>query len=600
VADLAPWGRSSVDALAERAFGHATLRPHQRAAIDAVAAGRDALVLLPTGAGKSLCYQLPALALHQAGLGTTLVLSPLVALMEDQVRAMRARGVAAACLHHGVQGRERARLYRQLAAGELALLFAVPERLRDGLFLERLSAVAVPLVAVDEAHCVSLWGQDFRPDYGLIGARRDRVRTGDGAPPPMMALTATATPRVRADIEAKLGLRSAVEVRAGVVRPNLRLEVEAVHGVDGKVDAVARLLAEVDGPALIYTGLIVRGEQMRAGLRERGIDLPFYNGDMERRARRRLGRRFIEAPAPVLLATNAFGMGIDRPDVRLIIHTELPGGVAQWAQEIGRAGRDGAPARIVTLLDADDLAIQQQHIFNAHPDAALHAIVYDLVAELDGQAAGWRMEALRKRVAGRDRRDHRADTVLRRLEAVGSVRGRAEEGRIVAVQPPQVAAPDAHWLEQAAVEAARHAAHERLLALYRLLEAAADAPAGRDNGLWDGVAAWFDAPDRALAKQTDAEHAAKPAVWSPRPAERLAELQPAAAGALPPAEVQTPAGTIAVGDFVMLRGGRFGEVIRASRRPDGVAQLRVQRVDDLREIRVLVRGPEDVTRLERR
>jgi len=554
-------------------FGHAGLRDHQHEAIEAALADRDTVVVLPTGAGKSLCYQLPAVVRHQRGEGVTLVVSPLVALMQDQVDALRRRGIAAAFVNATVSRADREARYEAARRGELAMLYVVPERFRRPPFAALLRNLKVAAVAIDEAHCISRWGHDFRPDYRRLGEYRLRCRREDGSAAPVIALTATATPAVEDDIRGQLGLIDPARVRAPIYRDNLRLCAIDTHGIIDKADHIARLVKRIGGAAIVYTGLIARGEKLREELRDRGVHLRFYNGDLPPGPRRRLSRAFIAEKEPALLATNAFGMGIDRPDVRLVIHCELPGAIEAWAQELGRAGRDGDPALIVALLDDDDLAIQQQHVRNSHPDPSLVQSVWDAIDELRGDTAGWTENRLRDRFGGRDRRDHRPTTALRQLDAAGCFTGSLAKGtlRTIAPPPPEL-------LDQAAIDARRQRSLQRLAAMWTLW---------RKRGcLWAGIAGWFDEqlPGTGVCDACTGEHDIDTLV---------ADLPQRTGGLEPPPPPPSRADDVpfSAGDWLVV-GKRMGQLVRIGGQP-GKRILRVMMADSLREERVLMRddGP---------
>ncbi len=345
----------------ERVFGYAEFRPGQADAVGAALAGRDAVVLLPTGSGKSLCYQVPALVASRRGQGTTIVVSPLIALMRDQVGALDARGVPVAALHSQQDAAQQREATARFQRGGLALLYVSPERAALDGFRRMVARTPVALLAVDEAHCVSQWGHDFRPDYMRIHELRAIV------PAPMIALTATATAAVLAEVESRLGLRDAIVIRAGLDRPNL---VFAVHALRTQEARLAALVAELEaaglrgragaGRGIVYCSTRKTAERVAAALRSAGIAAGHYHAGRTALARTREQQAFELGRRRVLVATNAFGMGIDLPDIRLIVHFQTPGSVEAYYQEAGRAGRDGEPARCVLFFGAADLMTQRR------------------------------------------------------------------------------------------------------------------------------------------------------------------------------------------------------------------------------------------------
>ncbi len=354
-------GLEAVAELARDVFGYAALRPGQAEAIEAALTGRDAVVVLPTGAGKSTCYQLPALLHHRAGRGTTIVVSPLIALMNDQVEGLRARGIAAAAIHSQLDDEVRAEAFRALMQGELVLLYVSPERaVLDG-FKRLLDRAEIAMVAIDEAHCVSQWGHDFRPEYMRLRELREVVLDI-----PMIALTATATPRVLAELASALGLRDPVRVLGDFRRPNLAFDVEHHRG---DATRMISLIAALDragmrartgsGHAIVYCSTRKKTESVAAELRSAGFAAGHYHAGRTALARERAMTAFSVGRLRVLVATSAFGMGVDYPDVRLLVHFQAPGSLEAYYQEAGRAGRDGLPARCVLMFGPADLVTQR-------------------------------------------------------------------------------------------------------------------------------------------------------------------------------------------------------------------------------------------------
>lgn len=326
-------------------FGHADFRPGQRPVVEAVLAGEDVLAVMPTGAGKSLGFQLPALMLR----GLTLVVSPLISLMKDQVDELQRRGVAAAAIHSGATAEERREAAAAARGGRLRLLYVAPERFAFEGFVSWLAEVPVARFVVDEAHCISEWGHDFRPDYRRLGEAAHRCRRGDGdtGRPPIAAFTATATPEVRADIEAGLGLQRPRTFVAGFDRPNIELRVQPVSGDADKRRWLRSLVGRQR--ALVYASTRASAEQAAQWLVEAGCDAAAYHAGLDDAERRRVQDGFAAGTIRTVCATNAFGMGIDRPDIDCVVHVEIPGSIEAYYQEVGRAGRDGRAA-VATLL----------------------------------------------------------------------------------------------------------------------------------------------------------------------------------------------------------------------------------------------------------
>jgi ATP-dependent DNA helicase RecQ len=357
------------DARAElkRHFGLGSFRPGQAEVIDSVIAGRNVVVVMPTGAGKSLCYQLPALMLK----GLTLVVSPLIALMKDQVEQLEAKGIPATLINSTVSDLDRAERIRRMRAGAYRLVYVAPERFRSAGFLDALEEVGVELFAVDEAHCISQWGHDFRPDYAQLGQIRKRLR-----PPRTLALTATATPEVREDIVRVLLMKDPRVFVAGFDRPNLFLELLRVSGDEERRAACGRVLAE-GGSGIVYCATRKQADGMQAALRLRGHDPVVYHAGMDEDERRRAQDRFMGDPQAVAVATNAFGMGIDKPDIRFVIHANIPRAVEAYYQEVGRAGRDGRPGHALLLFNHADVFTQERLIESNHPSEAVIADVWN-------------------------------------------------------------------------------------------------------------------------------------------------------------------------------------------------------------------------------
>ena len=414
----ADW-RTSLRKLLKKTFGLRQLRAGQDAAIDSVMAGRPTLAAMPTGAGKSLCYQLPALLLP----GATVVVSPLIALMKDQCDKLRELGIDAVQLNSAVPADEAEAAEAAIADGRAKIIFTTPERLADNDFLDTLASQRTSLLVVDEAHCISQWGHDFRPAFLEIGGAIERLGR-----PTILALTATATDAVIDDIAEQLGVGRFNVINTGMYRPNLHYRVLQVTNEDDKLARAVSIVSTSEGPGLVYAATVKGAEAVHAALVEAGIDAGLYHGKLGASARREQQDAFMEGRARVMVATNAFGLGIDKPDTRFVLHYQMPGGLDAYYQESGRAGRDGEDAECTLLFLHSDKAVQQFFLAGKYP---AREDVADLYGALQRRSAErgeepWTLATLQQAL---DRPQAKLQVALRLLRHQRVVRQDAE-GRL--------------------------------------------------------------------------------------------------------------------------------------------------------------------------
>lgn len=350
-------------------WGYSAFRPNQEAIVHSLLQGEDTLALLPTGGGKSLCFQVPALCLP----GICIVVSPLVALMDDQVQQLVRRGVKAVAINGAQSFREIDRILDNCVYGDVKFLYVSPERLQNELFLTRMKKMNVSFIAVDEAHCISQWGYDFRPAYLQIAEIRVHKPQV-----PVLALTASATPEVVADIQKQLHFRQPKVIAGGFARENLGYHVVKEDDKEGRIVGICRKML---GSGIVYCGTRLRTKEMARMLQQAGISATFYHAGMSHAERREAFQRWLTNDVRVMCATNAFGMGIDKPDVRFVLHADVPQNMESYFQEAGRGGRDQLSAHAVLLWREHDLEKLDQHIAQKYPDMAAVRAAYQAVGD---------------------------------------------------------------------------------------------------------------------------------------------------------------------------------------------------------------------------
>jgi ATP-dependent DNA helicase RecQ len=413
-------------ALLRARFGFPDFRPGQTRAVSAVLEGRDTLVVLPTGGGKSICYQVPAMVLP----GLTVVVSPLISLMKDQVDALTARGIPATFVNSTLSSGEVSERMSRVVRGEVKLLYVAPERFDAGSSADRLRDVGVSLLAIDEAHCISEWGHDFRPSYLRIAQVRERLGW-----PQAVALTATATPHVRQDIAHQLKLERPETIITGFDRQNLRYHVVPTRTEAEKDAALADILREHDGVAIVYASTRRNVEKIAQTLEREGIAAAAYHAGLDDAHRHEVQDAFMKESVRAIVATNAFGMGIDKPNVRVVVHHAMPGTLEAYYQEAGRAGRDGQPSEVYLLHAFPDRFTHEFFIKGAYPERSLVERVYERARRMADPTGAVSLEpaAIAASLPGKIS-DREVESALRLLIQAGALRSDPESGGRVFVR----------------------------------------------------------------------------------------------------------------------------------------------------------------------
>ncbi|EQA47227.1 DEAD/DEAH box helicase [Leptospira broomii serovar Hurstbridge str. 5399] len=412
----------SISAL-KQLFGISRFRSTQEKIIQDILSGKHCLVVMPTGMGKSICYQMPAMALD----GLAIVISPLIALMQDQTGKLKELGIDAEFINSSLSKPERIQRYENIRKGLYKIVYVSPERFRKSEFINSLQKRKISLLAIDEAHCISQWGHDFRPDYTKISEFRNVLHN-----PVTIALTATATREIQSDIIRQIGLsESEIQIyNEGICRPNLFLDVKTFLDESSKTEAILSLLKEKSGNTIVYFNLIKNLEKFAEKLDLKKIAYKIYHGQLSSEQRRKIQNQFLKSEDRLLLATNAFGMGVDKPDIRTIVHAELPSSLEAYYQEIGRAGRDGKSSDCHLFYNQDDLAVLMDFIEWQNPDESFILRTFRTMCQLGDRLSSISYEELQAKVVHKNRGDHRLQTVLNLFERHGVTSGELERNSL--------------------------------------------------------------------------------------------------------------------------------------------------------------------------
>jgi ATP-dependent DNA helicase RecQ len=391
-------------------FAHDDFKNGQFEVVSRVLAGDNLLVLMSTGSGKSLCYQLPALLFENL----TIVISPLVALMEDQVLKARSMKLPFAAIHSGITIDKKQKILKLLQEDKLKLLYVTPERFKKSEFQQIVYSKKISMLVVDEAHSISQWGEDFRPDYSLLGELKKKLN-----PQVTLALTATATSETQKIILNQLGIHKSNIFLDSIKRENLKIQVHDIHGFESKIKIL--LDSSFTETTIIYFSLVTHLKKAQEHLVKKYPELLVYFGDLPVGVKKTVSKKFLDLKAPLLLATPAFGLGIDRSDIRHLVHFEIPLSVEAYFQEIGRAGRDGLPAKVQMLLDDQDLLTQMEFIKWSNPDLEFVSAVFKVWSENHQQFLQEGVGFLKEKLLYKSKHDYRVETVLKLFEHWGAM-----------------------------------------------------------------------------------------------------------------------------------------------------------------------------------